>query len=513
MSIHTILQKIILATALIAITAMAQTPYDDGQKALREREWTRAAEYFEQAIKGGNDNVDASMYWRAYALYEAKRDREAERQLRKLERDYPDSRWLKEAQVLQIEHSGAQAVSDSSDDLLEDEELRMFALARLMESDPERALPLVVALLEGTTSEDVHRDALFMLGMSENEEAQRAIAQIALNAKTAHLQAEAIQMLGFSESPTAPALLRDLYTDDANDLVKGAVLQAYMINDDPAPLLEILKQEQSPKWQKQIIHTLGVMDATAELQALYPTLTDHSVKIAALEAFFVAGDSSMLRQVLENETDPELRSTAIQGIAMNDDKDASALLGSLYDSATTTKEKQTILEALVKMDEAGDLASKIARTESDPDLRGQAIHVLGIMEDTDELAELYADIEQPALRKMVLEALMIADDTDGLIQVVQSEQDPEMRAAGIEMLAVSGGRKAGQYLVSMYPDVSRAEKSYIIEAMMIMDDARGLVGLMKIETDAELKREMMQMLTHMDSEEADKYLFELLEKK
>src|SRR5210317_1760724 len=104
MSISTILQKTILATALIAVTAMAQTPYDDGQRALRERDWTQAAEYFEQAIEADENTADASMYWRAYALYEAKRNREAERQLRKLERSYPDSPWLKEAQVLRIEH-------------------------------------------------------------------------------------------------------------------------------------------------------------------------------------------------------------------------------------------------------------------------------------------------------------------------------------------------------------------------------------------------------------------------
>ncbi len=97
MSINNILKKTILATVLVAVTAMAQTPYDDGQKALRERDWTQAAEYFEQAIETSEDQADASMYWRAYALYEANRDREAERQLRKLERTYPESRWLKEA--------------------------------------------------------------------------------------------------------------------------------------------------------------------------------------------------------------------------------------------------------------------------------------------------------------------------------------------------------------------------------------------------------------------------------
>ena len=106
MSINTILQKTILVSVLVAATAMAQTPYDEGQKALRERDWSQAVEFFEQAIKADKDTADASMYWRAYALYEASRIREAERQLRTLERKYPDSRWLKEAQVLKIEHDG-----------------------------------------------------------------------------------------------------------------------------------------------------------------------------------------------------------------------------------------------------------------------------------------------------------------------------------------------------------------------------------------------------------------------
>ena len=43
--------------------------------------------------------------------------------------------------------------------------------------------------------------------------------------------------------------------------------------------------------------------------------------------------------------------------------------------------------------------------------------------------------------------------------------------------------------------------------------SKGLISLMKTETDPELKREMLQMLTMMDSEEADQYLFEMLEKK
>lgn len=511
MSISTILQKTILASVLIAVTAMAQTPYDDGQKALREKQWMAAAEFFEQAIEAEEKNSDAAMYWRAYALFESNRDKEANRQIRKLERSYPDSRWLKEAQVLMIEH-GETPVTASGTDILEDVELRMFALARLMEANPERALPLVLDLLRGTESEDVRRDALFMLGMSDDEVAQRAIAQIAMDSKDPGLQAEAIQMLGFSESPTSLALLQGIYTGDADNRVKGAVLQAYMVSDDATPLLEMLKKEQDPEWQKQIIHTMGVMDATDELQALYPTFKDKAVKIAALEAFFIAGETGMLKEVLQTETDPELRKNAIMGIALEDDDDSAALLESIYDKAQSSDEKLAVLEALVVMDDAEDLALKIVRTESDTELREQAILALGIMEASGHLADLYSSINEPGLRESVLQALMIADDIDGLIKVVQSEQDPKLRAAGIEALAVTDDERAAQFLVSRYPEVSRGEKGSIIQAMMIMDDAKGLIGLLKAETDPGLRRQMVQMLTHMDSEEAEQYLFEMLEK-
>jgi hypothetical protein len=67
--------------------------------------------------------------------------------------------------------------------------------------------------------------------------------------------------------------------------------------------------------------------------------------------------------------------------------------------------------------------------------------------------------------------------------------------------------------VGLYPKGSRSEKEAVIQSMMIMDNVEGLISLMKTETDPELKREMLQMLTMMDSEEADRYLFEMLENK
>jgi hypothetical protein len=220
----------------------------------------------------------------------------------------------------------------------------------------------------------------------------------------------------------------------------------------------------------------------------------------------------MLKQVLANETDPELRKAAIYGIAMEDNPESASLLESIYESSDSIEEKNAILEALTMMDEASGLALKILRTEKNPELQQQAIQVLGIMDATEDLGELYASMTDRDSRLAILQAMSISDDSDGLYKILQVEQDAELRSAAIQGLAINGEEKAAKYLVTMYPGASRKEKSAVIQSMMIMEDTEGLMSLMKLETDPELKREMLQMLTLMDSDVSDEYLFELLEK-
>jgi tetratricopeptide (TPR) repeat protein len=453
MQMKHVLKKIALATLLATTAVMAQTPYDEGQKALRDKNWMEAADQFEQAIEADSEQVDAAMYWKAYAFYKAGRRKEAERELRRLERKYPQSNWVKEAQALRIEHqdtaeSVAQVTSGGSG---LDEELRLFALAQLMDRDPDRALPLVLDLVQNSESQSVRQDALFVLVMSEEPAARQALSEIARN------------------------------------------------NSDP-------------ELQRTAIHMLGTMEATQELESIYATLQDREARVAVIEAFSMAGDSEKLKQVLATETDPELRRAAIYGIAMEDSSEAADIIESIYDTASSRDEKIAILEALTMMDDASDLALKILRTETDPELQRQAIHVLGIMEATEELGELYGNVSDRESRMAILEAMAISEDTDGLFKILQVEQDPELRSAAIQSLAISDGEEAADYLVKLYPDGSREEKTAVIHSMMIMENTEGLLSLLKQENDPELKREMLQMLTTMDSEESDEYLFELLEK-
>jgi len=453
MKMKNILKKIALAALLATTTVLAQTPYDEGQKALREQQWVEAADQFEQAIKTDKEQADAAMYWRAYAFYKAGRSKEAERELRRLERKYPKSSWVKEAQALRIEHQDPEKSIEqvTGNGSVMDEELRLFALAQLMDRDPERALPLVLDIVRNSDSEQIRQDAIFVLAISEAPEARKALAGMAR---------------------------------DSND----------------------------PEVQIDAIHILGTMDATDELQSLYASLQDRDTRIAVIEALSIAGESTMLKQVLANETDPELRKAAIFGIAMEDNPESASLLESIYDSSTSIEEKSAILEALVMMDDASGMAVKILRTETDPELQQQAIQVLGIMEATEELGELYASMTDRDSRLAILQAMSISDDSDGLYKILQVEQDEELRSAAIQGLAINGEEKAADYLVAMYPGASREEKTAVIQSMMIMEDTEGLLNLLKQESDPELKREMLQMLTIMDSDASDEYLFELLEK-
>ena len=394
MLMNKILKQTILASALFAASVMAQTPYDEGQKALREQNWIEASEQFKRAIKSDKANADAAMYWRAHALYQANRSNEAERQIRSLESKYPESRWLKEAQILQVERQGADSiVASAGSNSAMDEELRIFALSRLMDSDPERALPLVLDALRDTESESVRKDALFVLGMSDDPKARQLIAEFARDSKDPDIQADAIYMLGAAGTESSLALLEEMYTDSASRQVKEAVIHAHIAADEYGNLIRFLKTEKDPELQREIIHALGAMEATEELDDLYSSLTNPETRVA------------------------------------------------------------------------------------------------------------------------VLEALAMADDSEGLIKILKVEKDSILRAAAIHSLSVNGDTAGMEYLLSLYPNGSHTEKTAVIESMMVMDNAQGLINLLEQETDPRLKRQMIEMLTVMDSPESDEYLFKLLESK
>jgi HEAT repeat protein len=503
-------KTLVLASALVTAAATAQTPYDEGQKALRSGNWMQAARQFELAAQQTDvkaEQIAASMYWRAHALYKAGHRGDAARQISQLEREHSASHWLVEARALQIEYNG------SIDDASEEDELRLFALSQLLERDLERALPLVLEIMNNTASDDVRQDAMFLLGMSDHPEARSAIADAARNSDDPQMQAHAVALLAMAGDESSLELLSGLYTPSASKDIKQAVLHAYFNAEQSAPLIEILRTEADPGMQRDIIHALGAMGATTELKDFYAGLTDLETKRAAIEAFAIAGDIDMLKQVLIDETDSDMRLNAVHGIAISGDAESADLIRGLYHEAASVEEKRTMMEALLIMDDAENLALQIVNTESDPELIELAIHALAMSGSTVALAGLYEQFTDVDVRKRIVLAMAMGNDSDGVRTVLEAEQNPEIKVAAIQALAMTGDDGAREYLIGLYDDDSRDVKTAVITSMMMLNDAGGLIALMNQETDPDLRREILQMLTMMDSEEADDFVFEMLESK
>ena len=134
--------------------------YSSGQNSLDNRQWDQAVGYFNQVISRNSGRVDGALYWKAYALGRLGRRDEAAASLAELRKSYASSRWLDDAKALELElkQASGQTVSPEAES---DEELKLMAINGLMQSDPERAFPLL-------------EDAAEELGLAEGE-AQHAV--------------------------------------------------------------------------------------------------------------------------------------------------------------------------------------------------------------------------------------------------------------------------------------------------------------------------------------------------
>jgi HEAT repeat protein len=135
--------------------------------------------------------------------------------------------------------------------------------------------------------------------------------------------------------------------------------------------------------------------------------------------------------------------------------------------------------------------------------------MLGAMEARNELRQLYRDEAAPGVRRRILEALGVAEDVETLAAVARQEQDLALRREAIQGLGINESAKAKEALRALYgayPDVPT--RKAVIEALMVQENARALIEIFKAETNRELRREIVQHLSHMseDSEEAAKFL-------
>lgn len=239
---------------------------------------------------------------------------------------------------------------------------------------------------------------------------------------------------------------------------------------------------------------------------------NHPPRLKA-QALFVLSQSDSpeghktLVEVARGSVHPELQLQAIEYLGTAGGDEAMRALDEIYRSARPEVRK-AVLDAYHIDDRTGRILA-IARDGKDP-LQEEAIQHLGSMEARQELRQLYQGL--PGLRMRIVEAMGIADDVESLAGIARQEQNPEVRRQAIQGLGVSDTPEAAKTLRSLYsPSADLPTRKAILEAFMIQDNARALIEIFNAEKDREIRREIVQHLANIDSDEAEKFLARIYE--
>src|ERR1019366_4819553 len=364
--------------------------YSAGQSALDNRHWDQALDYFSQVISLNGARVDGALYWKAYALGKLGRRDEAAATIAELRKSYAASRWLDDAKALELElkQASGQSVSPEAES---DEELKLMAINGLMQSDPERAIPLLESQLKGSASPKVKRNTLFVLAQSNSPKAQALLEQIARGGGNPDLQLKAISYIDQRRKPNNNAqILAEIYPPTTDGAVKRAILMTHASIRDKDFLLNAAKTEKSPELREFAIAALAGNSGTPELWQLYQAETTSEGKLQLLRYMYSNGSAEKLLEVVRNEKDPKVRAYAVRVLASQRTGVTADAMVSLYNAEQDSQIKQSIMDSLYSQHNAKALVD-IARAEKDTKLKLRIVERLSNMkskEASDYLAEL-----------------------------------------------------------------------------------------------------------------------------
>jgi HEAT repeat protein len=234
------------------------------------------------------------------------------------------------------------AVSDVEDP---NEVLKIAALEALISAPPERALPLVIKVLDANNTDEVKERALFVLSQIDLPEAQARLLDIARSSDP-ELSAEAVRMIGIGGNEDALAGLAELYGSGDQEL-REAVLEAYMIAGDVEAVYAIATNAADAEEFEGAVGMLGVMGAIDKLRALSEN-SGYTEEL--IQALGIAGGDDVnatLMDIYRSAETDDIREAALEGMLISGYDEG---VFELYKESNDINEKRDLLEMLSIMD-------------------------------------------------------------------------------------------------------------------------------------------------------------------
>jgi HEAT repeat protein len=331
----------------------ADSAYSNGQRALDDRRWDNAVDYFSQVVSRGSTRADGALYWKAYALGKLSKRDEAMATLAELRKSHPQSRWLDDAKALelQINQANSTFVSPEAEN---NDELKILAINGLMQTDAERYLPALESILKGSGSPKLKRNALYVLAVSSSPKAQGLVDQIARGSSgNPDLQVKAINYLterrrssDTTNNARIGQMLSEIYGSTSDPEVKRAALNGLVSLKDKDRLLSVVKNEKDPDLRSSAINYFGEVPGNAELWQLYQSETTTEGKIQILRHAYRNGSADKVLEVLRTEKEPKLRIEAARVLSSYPASQVTAPLISAYGTEQDEQVKRAIADTV-----------------------------------------------------------------------------------------------------------------------------------------------------------------------
>jgi HEAT repeat protein len=301
--------------------------------------------------------------------------------------------------------------------------------------------------------------------------------------------------------------------------------QSRWLNDAKALSVEIAQSAGKPiRPEEETDNDLKLMAINSLLQReperslplLEKLLQNQSSPRLRERALFVLSQSDspkareIVARVAKGQYNPDLQMKAVQSLGVYGGKENRQLLTDIYSSSNDLNIKRQVLRSLMVAGEREPLLAA-AKTDSSPEMRAQAIQLLGAMGAGSQLAELYSSESNPDVRARILQGLHVSGNTQKLIEVAKGETDPKLRSRAIQLLGTMKSPQTAEALTAMYAGSTDTEsRSQILRALFVQGNAAQLVEIARRETNPDLRKAAVQHLSHMKNKEATDYLIELL---
>ncbi|MEP6999290.1 MAG: HEAT repeat domain-containing protein [bacterium] len=428
--------------------------YRAARAALTDGDFKRAATLFATVADKYPDSEFApdALYYRAYALFKSGTSRELEMAVSTLDRQairYPKAGTLNDAKQLRASirseqakrgngeagleiAAGATSLRNATQCPTDDDDMRLTALAGIIQLDPDQVLPVLQKLLErkDECSIRLRKRAVNMVAQTKEEERADILLRVASTDPSPEVRREAVQWLSSVNTERAAKALDSILFNAVDADTRDRALSA-------------LSQHKSPSARATLRRFAEQTRIPTELRVRAVYYLTQGRRTGSSD------ESEFLHTLFSKTASPELREAIIQGIANQRTADRTPwLLGLARDK---NLEIETRKRALYYAGQTPCCSAVPQVARADSGMKGATVPTYGL--ELKDVLPLYEEFNgQPEMQEQMLYVYAQRRETevtDKLLQIAKSEKNPELRKKTISWLSQRKDPRVKQFLLDL----------------------------------------------------------------